>query len=82
MNKFRLSILALAALSSAAFADQKRSYDLRDIQPFKSHSVTVYPKVVTKTSPLAVIDHGSLTNFQKLRLKQQNDTSGDGGLNN
>lgn len=82
MNKFSLSIIALAALSTASFADQKRSYDLRDIQPFDSGNSTVQPKVVIKTTPLTAVESGSLTNYQKLRMEQQLDTSGGGGLNN
>ena len=65
MNKIALAVLALAAFSTAALAERTRSYELRDIQPFKGGAASV----TTERAPLAVAqDVGSLTNFQRLTM--------------
>ena len=79
MNKLYISIIALATLSGAAYADN-RNYDIRDSdtcmgkycnnveKPFDSSSATVI-------SPLAVDENAQgLTNFERLmKISKEND---------
>lgn len=80
MNKLYVSILALAALSSAAYAGSNRSYDLRDSDTcFGKYceNVNKSPNWSTMTviSPLAVDEKGSgLTNFERvMKISKEND---------
>ena len=80
MNKLYISIIAFAALSSAAYANTNRGYDVRDSdtcmgiycnnvkQPSTSTTLTV-------VSPLAVIEKGSgLGNFERMKkISDEND---------
>ena len=79
VNKLYISIIALAALSGAAYADN-RNYDIRDSdtcmgkycnnvkKPFDSSTATVI-------SPLAVDENAQgLTNFERLmKISKEND---------
>ena len=76
MKKFVYSILALAALSTASLAQNGRSYDQRDVQPFRDQRSTV--KIVK--SPLLVIkDERKLTNYQRLLLQGEYNSMGAHG---
>ena len=82
MNKLYISILALATLSGAAYAD-KRGYDLRDSdtcigkycnnvkKPFTSSTMTV-------VSPLAVDENDRpFTNFERMKkTSEENEWGG------
>ena len=80
MNKLSLTLIALAALSGAAFANTNRGYDIRDSdtcmgkycnnvkQPSASTTLTV-------VSPLAVDENASgMTNFERMmKISKEND---------
>ena len=82
MKKIYFTILTIAALSSAAYAD-KRGYDLRDSdtcigkycnnakQPFTASTMSV-------VSPLAVGENArSLTNFERMKkISEENEWGG------
>ena len=80
MKKLSLSILALAALSSAAYANN-RSYDLRDSDTCFGYKYCENAKksptwsTMTVISPLAVDEKGSgLTNFERMKkISEEND---------
>ena len=81
MKNICLSILALAALSSATFANN-RGYDLRDSDTyFGKYSTQLKNKVakqantMTVISPLAVEEKsGKLTNFERMmKISREND---------
>lgn len=81
MNKICLSILTVAALSSAAYANN-RSYDLRDSDTyFGKYSTQLKNKATTMTvvSPLAVQEKGSaLTNDERMkRISEEKNDQGD-----
>jgi hypothetical protein len=79
MNKICLSIIALAALSSAAYANN-RSYELRDSDTyFGKYSTQLKDKATKETmtvvTPLAVEEKfGGWTNFDRLKkISEEND---------
>ena len=81
MKNICLSILALAALSSATFANN-RGYDLRDSDTyFGKYSTQLKNKVAKKAntmtviSPLAVEEKArGLTNFERMmKISREND---------
>ena len=84
MKNICLSILALAALSSATFANN-RNYDLRDSDTyFGKYSTQLKDKVAKKAntmtviSPLAVEGKAfGLTNFERMTIRsRENDQGG------
>ena len=84
MKNICLSILALAALSSATFANN-RGYDLRDSDTyFGKYSTQLKNKIAKKAntmtviSPLAVEEKsGKLTNFERMmKISRENDQGG------
>lgn len=67
MKTFALSVLALAALSTASFAAGNHSWDLRDVQPFMG-GVTSSTSI---SAPLAVPSNGVYTtNFERVTALQ------------
>ena len=67
MKTFALSILGLAALSTASFAAGNHSWDLRDVQPFTG-GISASASV---SAPLAVAsDAGYITNFERVTALQ------------
>jgi hypothetical protein len=79
MNKICLSIIALAALSSAAYANN-RSYELRDSDTyFGKYSTQLKDKATKETmtvvTPLAVEEKfGGWTNFDRMKkISEEND---------
>lgn len=79
MKKIVITLAALGALSSAAFASQ-RGYDLRDSEYFNSTGIPDTPVAsgTIDAAPLAIgSDDGLLTNFERLNLNaQENESSG------
>jgi hypothetical protein len=82
MNKLFISIIALATLSGAAYADN-RNYDIRDSDTCIGkycHNVKkpFDPSTMTVVSPLAVDEKaGALTNFERLmKISKENDQGG------
>ena len=71
MKKIAISLAALAALSTAAFARSDRN-DLRDLHPewFASTS-----QVVVQTEPMA-IETGVLTAYERMKLIRERDEGG------
>ena len=74
MKKFAISLIALAAISTAALASQ-RSYDLRDSDTYFGTYATQPKTAATKANALAVVkETGALTNFELMKkLSEEND---------
>ena len=66
MKKIVLTLAAIAALSTAAYAD-KRTADLRDVQPFQNSTGPVAGNVALK----AAGDIGGLTAYERLIMQQK-----------
>lgn len=79
MNKIYITILALAALSSAAYANN-RSYDLRDSDTCFGYKYCENAKksptwsTMTVVSPLAIDENApGLTNFERMmKISKEN----------
>ena len=74
MKKFAISLIALAAISTASFASQ-RNYDLRDSDTYFGKYATQLKNAATKVNALAVVKEAdALTNFERLKkLSEEND---------
>jgi hypothetical protein len=74
MKKFAVSLIALAALSTASFASQ-RGYDLRDSDTyFGKYSKQVKDNSVSVNAFAAANDVQALTNFERLKkISEEND---------
>ena len=78
MKKFAISLIALAAISTASFASGNRNYDLRDSDAYMGQSAIQIMSKTTTNDALAVMnsDRGA-TNFERLLwISQQNDQGG------
>ena len=77
MKKLSLSLIALAAISTAALASQ-RNYDLRDSDTYVGKYATQLKNADTMTNALAVEKvAGALTNFERMKmLMEENEQSG------
>lgn len=80
MNKIAISLIALAAISTASFAGSNRSYDLRDSDTyFGKYSTQLKNKAakesMTVVTPLAVEEKfGGWTNFDRMKkISEEND---------
>ena len=64
MNKITLSLVALAAISTASFASSNRNYDLRDVQAQSATTVSAFAVVSsdTGTSNAAILKRNMLKN--------------------
>jgi hypothetical protein len=64
MNKIALSLVALAAISTASFAGTNRNYDLRDVQAQSSTTVSAFAVAAsdTGTSNAAIIKRNMMRN--------------------
>jgi hypothetical protein len=76
LKKFAISLVALAAISSAALASQ-RSYDLRDSDTYFGKYSTQLKNTGTKTNALAA-DKGesTLTNFERMKKISEENVQG------
>ena len=72
MNKFAISLIALAALSTAALASGNRSWDLRDSETYVGKYATqLKDTAATSSDALAVQNPGQpLSNFERMKLNQ------------
>jgi hypothetical protein len=80
MNKLYISIVALAALSGAAYANTDRGYDVRDSATCMGKYCNNVKKpsassTITVISPLAVDEKDfGLSNFERMKkLSEEND---------
>ena len=74
MNKLIVSLIALGALSGAAFAEQASQYDREGIdQNFGLFSIASNDNTVT--SPIAAVDQSGLSSFQKAMLDAKMESS-------
>jgi hypothetical protein len=77
MNKICVSLLAIAALSSAALAGSNRNYDLRDSPTYfgKDSENVKKSSTITVVTPLAIYkDVTGLSNFERLKkVSEEND---------
>ena len=70
MKKIALSLVALAALSTASFAAGNRSWDLQDREYYTSSGVSSTGEATINTaSPLAI--PGSVSNFDRLNMNSE-----------
>lgn len=68
MNKIALSVIALAALSTASFAAGNRSYDLQDLQStnfYSSSGITQPVNGSTEQAALAVGQDSAVTAYER-----------------
>ena len=74
MKKLSISLIALAAISTASLASQ-RGYDLRDSDTYVGKYSAQLKNTETKTNALAVNRSAStLTNFERLKkISEEND---------
>jgi hypothetical protein len=71
MNKIAISLIALAALSTASFASGNRNYDLRDADTYNGQvSGNVGVNAFTIDS-----NGRTLSNFERLKLNQKKNES-------
>lgn len=86
MNKLFISIIALAALSSAAYASNDNRYDPRGEDTCKGrHCLNVKkpttssnPSTFTVVSPLAITENdGALTAFERMKKNSEEKVRGD-----
>ncbi len=77
MNKIAISLIALAAISTASFASQ-RNYDLRDSDTYFGKYSTQLKDKATSVNALAVTKQGKTeTNFERLkRISEENEQGG------
>jgi hypothetical protein len=71
MKKISLSLLAFAALSSAAFAGSNRNYDLRESPTYfgQYSENTAGTSATTDSKALAVeTPAGGMTNFERMNM--------------
>lgn len=75
MNKIAISLIALAALSTASFAAGNRSNDLRESDTyFGKYSEQVNKSTVAVNALAAANDGQALTNFERLKkISEEND---------
>lgn len=86
MNKLFISIIALAALSSAAYASNDNRYDLRGEDTCKGRhclnvkrpTISSNPSTFTVVSPLAITEkYGALTAFERMKKNSEEKVRGD-----
>jgi hypothetical protein len=75
MNKIAISLIALAAISTASFAGSNRSYDLRDSDTYFGRYSTQLKDKSTSVNAVAAVEEGNtLTNFERLKkISEEND---------
>ena len=78
MKKIAISLIALAAVSTVAFAGENRGYDLRDSDTYFGKYSTQLTDKATNTSAISVMDAGRpLTNFERMKwTSAENENSG------
>ena len=77
MKKIAISLIALAAVSTVAFAGESRGYDLRESDTyFGKYSEQVNKRAVAVNALAAANDGQALTNFERVtKISQENTVS-------
>ena len=76
MNKIAISLIALAALSTAAFANSNRSYELRESDTYFGKYSEQVKKPAVAVNALAVANDGQvLTPFERMNKISTENTS-------
>ena len=75
MKKIAISLLALAALSTASLAGDNRGYDLRDSDTYFGKYSNQVHNSTSDANALAVVNEDqALTNFERLKkISEEND---------
>jgi hypothetical protein len=75
MKNIAISLLALAALSTASLAGDNRGYDLRDSDTYFGKYSNQVRNSTSDANALAVVDESqALTNFERLKkISEEND---------
>jgi len=78
MKKIAISLFALAAVSTAAFAGESRGYDLRDSDTYFGKYSNQLTDSSTSTSAISVMDAGRpATSFEIMKWQsEENDNGG------
>lgn len=77
MTKFAISLIALAALSTASFAGENRSYDLRDSATYYGKYATQLENSATSANAVVIAAEGNPTsNFERLNKVSQENLEG------
>ena len=78
MKRIALSLIALAAVSSVAFANENRSWDLRDSDTYFGKYAEVQKPAAPAANAFAVaVDNQGRRNFE--RMKQISEENQNGG---
>ena len=77
MKKFAISLIALAAISTASFASSNRSYDLRESDTYFGKYSEQLMNKTTNVEALAVITKAdAATNFDRLNWIAEENQNG------
>ncbi|MDP1699358.1 MAG: hypothetical protein Q8L53_00145 [Aestuariivirga sp.] len=78
MKKFAISLLALAAVSTAALAGEGRNHDLRDSDTYFGKYSNQLKNESTSANAFAVTnkDTGALTAFERVKKNQEKNENG------
>ncbi len=78
MKKIAISLLALAAVSTVAFANPDRSFDPRDLDTYVGKHATRLVDQSTNSHALAVVnDRQGLTSFERMKkISEENQNGG------
>ena len=77
MKKFAISLIALAAVSTASFASSNRSNDLRDSDTYYGKYSAQSNVGAAGVNAIAVVqDANALTNFERLNKVAQENSEG------
>lgn len=77
MKNIAISLFALAAISTVAFAGESRGYDLRDSDTYFGKYSTQLTNETTNTNAITVMDAGRpLTSFERLKWQSEENEIG------
>jgi hypothetical protein len=69
MKKIALTLAAIAALSTAAFANSNRSQDLRDLQSYPYVNVPAISAATDSAAFKVAGNTGAVSNFERLTMQ-------------
>jgi hypothetical protein len=79
MKKFAISLIALAAISTASFAAGNRSYDLDDLNMYSSAPTPMMKNEAVKSNALVIVKKTSAaTAFDRLNWTAWENITGGG----